>query len=129
MTQLKRNTFSKEERLCSKKVIEDLFENGKSVFIHPLKLIYKITPTDKKSPVRVMMVVPKKNFRKAHDRNRIKRLMRESYRLQKHDFYDFCITYNRHFAIALVYVAKSEADFKEIFFKTGKLLKLVKETG
>lgn len=81
-------TFSKIERLCSKKAIDDLFANGKSKTQFPFKLIYKKTEFESPFPVRAMFVVPKKKHKRANKRNIIKRRMREIYRLNKHILYD-----------------------------------------
>ncbi|MBL7934702.1 MAG: ribonuclease P protein component [Bacteroidia bacterium] len=80
-------TFTKIERLCSKKAIDDLFANGKSKTQFPLKLIYKPTEFESAFPARAMFVVPKKKHKRANKRNAIKRKMREVYRLNKHTLY------------------------------------------
>ena len=81
-------TFTKIERLCSKKAIDDLFANGKSKTQFPFKLIYKPTEFESPFPVRAMFVVPKKKHKRANKRNIIKRRMREVYRLNKQILYD-----------------------------------------
>lgn len=81
-------TFTKIERLCSKKAIDDLFAHGKSKTQFPFKLIYKPTEFESPFPVRAMFVVPKKKHKRANKRNSIKRRMREVYRLNKHILYD-----------------------------------------
>ena len=81
-------TFTKIERLCSKKAIDDLFANGKSKNQFPFKLIYKKTEFESPFPVRAMFVVPKKKHKRANKRNDIKRRMREVYRLNKHTLYE-----------------------------------------
>ncbi|MCD6019552.1 MAG: rnpA [Bacteroidetes bacterium] len=81
-------TFTKIERLCSKKAIDDLFAHGKSKTQFPFKLIYKPSEFESPFPVRTMFVVPKKKHKRANKRNDIKRRMREVYRLNKHILYD-----------------------------------------
>lgn len=81
-------TFTKIERLCSKKAIDDLFATGKSKTQFPLKLIYKQSEFESPFPVRSMFVVPKKKHKRANKRNTIKRRMREVYRLHKHNLYE-----------------------------------------
>ena len=81
-------TFTKIERLCSKKAIDDLFANGKSKTQFPFKLIYKVSDFESLFPVRAMFVVPKKKHKRANKRNDIKRRMREVYRLHKHTLYE-----------------------------------------
>ena len=81
-------TFSKIERLCSKKAIDDLFANGKSKTQFPFKLIYKKSEFESPFPIRALFVVPKKKHKRANKRNDIKRRMREVYRLNKRTLYE-----------------------------------------
>lgn len=81
-------TFTKIERLCSKKAIDDLFINGKGKTQFPFKLLYKVSEFESPFPVRAMFVVPKKKHKRANKRNTIKRRMREVYRLNKQPLYD-----------------------------------------
>lgn len=76
-------TFPKQEKLKSKKLIERLFMEGKSVSQFPLKLVYLKTTLPEEVPAQVAIAVPKKKFKKAVDRNRAKRLVRECYRANK----------------------------------------------
>lgn len=74
--------FGKKEKLKSRKQIDALFEKGKSFTVFPLRVSYSFAP----SPAPVLqagVTASKRNFKKAVDRNRIKRLLREAYRLQK----------------------------------------------
>ena len=78
-----RFTFGKEEKLKSKKQIEQLFAEGNIVKEFPV--LMKFLKTDvNEFPIKVAFSVPKKNFKLAVHRNRIKRLLRETYRLNKH---------------------------------------------
>jgi len=79
-------TFKKEERLCSKKLIDKLFNGGgsRSMAAFPLRMVYMpVELTDKEPPVRVMISVPKRCFKRAVKRNRVKRQVREAYRHSK----------------------------------------------
>ena len=78
-----RHTFRKAERLCSKKRIEELFSNGRSLSAYPLRAIYEVHDQDL-APVQVLISVSKRHFKYAVDRNRLKRCIREAYRLNKH---------------------------------------------
>jgi len=87
------NTFSKEERLCSRKLIDLLFKNGSSFLLYPFSVYYlqidraEALPeklSGKRTfPVQVVMNVSKKRYKRAVDRNLVKRRSREAYRLQK----------------------------------------------
>ncbi|MEQ9581194.1 MAG: ribonuclease P protein component, partial [Arenibacter sp.] len=77
-------SFPKKEKLKSKKLIEQLFAEGIGVTNYPIKLVYLKTSFDDGSICKVGVTASKRNFKSAVKRNRIKRLMRESYRLNKH---------------------------------------------
>jgi ribonuclease P protein component len=80
----KQASFTKGERLCSVTAVRDLFAAGSTLSIPPLRIIYRIMPEDKASvPVRVLISVPKRYFRKAVQRNLIRRRIREAYRKNK----------------------------------------------
>lgn len=81
-------TFNKNEKLKSKKLIEQLFTEGKSVTAYPIKLIYLQVNHQGNYPVQASVSASKRKFKLAVKRNRIKRLLRESYRMQKHLVYD-----------------------------------------
>lgn len=81
---MKKFSFQKEEKLKSKKRIEKLFAEGESVYSAPLKLIFIKTTLPEGVPIQAGVAVSKKRFKSAVARNRIKRLLRESYRLNKH---------------------------------------------
>ena len=76
-------TFPKQEKLKSKKLIEKLFAKGNSVSNFPIKLVYLKTSLPEEVKAQATVAVPKKKFKNAVDRNRVKRLLRESYRLNK----------------------------------------------
>jgi len=77
-------TFGTREKLKSKAQIELLFAEGKSISKYPIRLIYKKTTIEKEVPIKAAVSVSKRNFKKAVDRNHIKRLLRESYRKNKY---------------------------------------------
>lgn len=82
-----KNTFHKSERLCSKKAMEVLFSKGFSLNRYPVKMMYVVTEYRLPQASQVMFVAPKKKFKRAHDRNLLKRRMKEAYRLHKHMYY------------------------------------------
>ena len=103
-------TFPKKEKLKSKKLIAQVFAEGKAVSNFPIKLIY-LPCTLENTPLKVGVTVAKRNFKSAVDRNRIKRLLRESYRCNKH------IVYNNiegDYALLFLYLGKQMPEYKEI---------------
>lgn len=81
---MKKYYFRKEERLCSIKLIEQLYSQGSSFSFYPFRIIYTVV-SSQESPVQVVISVPKRKFKKAVDRNTIKRRIREAYRHSKED--------------------------------------------
>lgn len=76
-------TFKKEERLCSKKLLEKLFHSGSSFLLYPFRIVWLPESLPPGIRAQVVISVPKRRFKKAVDRNLIKRRIREIYRLHK----------------------------------------------
>ena len=82
---LRRHTFPKEEHLCRKKLIEELFsKQGSSFGVYPLRIVLIKSAVPTTTPPQVLISVSKRTFKRAVDRNRLKRLIREVYRLNKY---------------------------------------------
>jgi ribonuclease P protein component len=82
-------TLGKEERLKSNLYIQELLKQGKTVSSYPLKIYWNFSPDlQQKYPARAAISVPKRKFRRAVDRNLMKRRIREAYRLNKHILYE-----------------------------------------
>lgn len=79
-------TFKKEERLCSKKLIDSLYNNGSSFLLYPFKIHRADVDLPVPFPAQVLISVPKRRFKRAHDRNLLKRRIREAYRIHKDEF-------------------------------------------
>jgi ribonuclease P protein component len=101
-------TFSKNERLCSKPLIDQLVQKGNSFNGFPFKIIW-LEIQESSAPVKIVISVPKRNFKRAVDRNRIKRLIRETYRKNKHTLIERIG--NRKIVLLLVYTSKTFIDY------------------
>ncbi|WP_438989311.1 ribonuclease P protein component [Polaribacter sp.] len=117
-------TLGKQERLKRRKLIEKLYTEGKSVKNFPLRMMYLQTQHTSDFPCQVGVSVPKRNFKLAVSRNRIKRLLRESYRLQKEIVYN---NLEEPYVFMISYIGKEEPVYEEVFLKMQKLLNLFVE--
>jgi ribonuclease P protein component len=117
LAKLNGNKFSAEEKLKSKKTIDKLFKEGKSVSQGGFTLIYLAGALNSFYPAWAGFTVSKKYFKHAIDRNRIRRLMRESYRLNKSMFYEKLIANKQQMALMLVFKGKLLPD-QEIVTKS-----------
>lgn len=111
-------TFNKKEKLKSEKLIAQLFAEGQSVVAYPLRLVYLPAVFDNGVKVKAGVSVSKRHFKKAVDRNRIKRLMREAYRLQKSAYFN---NFSGSYALMILYIGKDGTDFETVHFKMKKL--------
>ncbi|SIQ03074.1 ribonuclease P protein component [Maribacter ulvicola] len=115
-------SFGKKEKLKSKILITQLFQAGKGISVYPLKLIY-LSVEEKEVQIKTAVTVSKRNFKSAVDRNRIKRLLRESYRLNK------ALVFNNteaNFAFLFLYLGKDMPTFEQLDHKMKLVLKKFK---
>ncbi len=115
-----RYTFRNEEKLKKKNLIKELFASGKSVSLFPLKMIYLQYDHDSPFKVQAGVSVSKRNFKRAVDRNRIKRLMRESYRKNKYLIYNNEDT-KKHIMM-FIYQGKKEVAYELMEEKMNQLI-------
>lgn len=101
-----KNTFSKAERLSSKKWIEELYKNGVSFKIYPLKITFLHHHYHTGFPVMIMVSSPKHLFKHANERNLTKRRLRESYRKNKHSLLEKCTALQLNHFISFQYATK-----------------------
>ncbi len=111
---MKEFTLKKEERLCSQKIIGELFASGESFLAYPLKVVFLKTDSSQAYPVQAAFTVSKRNFKRAVKRNLLKRRMREAYRLNKPAFQDELALKNINLAMMFVYVGKDIAEYPAI---------------
>lgn len=116
-----RNTLGKQERLKSKKLIEKLYAEGDSVKTFPLRMMYVQTAHTSEFPCQVGVSVAKRNYKLAADRNRLKRLMRETYRLQKQIVYN---NLDKPYVFMISYIGSEEIKYEDLYLKMEKLLTL-----
>lgn len=117
------HTFNKKERLNSKISIHRLFKKGTSFFSYPYKIYYHFENTEEQaSTVAVLFSVGKKQFKLAVERNRVKRLCREAYRLNKSILLEAFEEKNVRVEIAFVYVGKTLPEFHDLEVKMQKIL-------
>ncbi len=114
-----RFTYTKQEKLKKRKLIKELFENGKARTVFPIRMIYLKKEHLGNFPIQASVSVSKQNFKRAVDRNRIKRLMREAYRLNKHFLYE---NLEDKYIIMFIYLSKKEESFQYIEKKFKQLM-------
>lgn len=118
-----RYTLERNERLKHRKVIQLLFKQGRSFVTFPVRVVWlENEAPDGPAKTRFSLTVPKKNYPRAVDRNRLRRLVRESYRLHKPDFLEKLPEGDRQFSIMLIYIAREELPFKVVYKAVGKAL-------
>ncbi|MEO6290916.1 MAG: ribonuclease P protein component [Ginsengibacter sp.] len=117
----KRFTLKSIEKLKSSKIIRQIFEEGKSFSHFPFRIIY-ISLEKNQSHLQAAFAVSTKNFKKAVDRNRIKRLMRETYRLQKGTLQSLLEINEKYLAAFIIYTGKELPVYDMVLTKMGSLL-------
>lgn len=123
-------SLPKKYKLCSLKQIEELYAKGKLVKAFPIRILYLLdenSPSDalangaEDTPMfKVLFSAPKRKFKHAHDRNYIKRLLREILRLNKHELEQLLTQQNKKLIFSITFVATERPDYK---FLEQKFLK------
>jgi ribonuclease P protein component len=121
-------TFSKEERLTGKTSIDQLFNEGKSINVFPFRIFFKLVDTPDEPVARLLIAIPKKKVKHAVNRNRLRRLVREAYRLNRTEFLTWLETKSVRLHFALIYTGEGiDLTYKDIEAKiTACLVKLEK---
>ena len=120
-------TVTKKERICSKLIIDKLFEGGnQSMTVYPLRAVYM--PVEKgEVPVSILVSVPKRRFHHAVDRNRMKRQIREAYRLNKHILWNKLGDAPKSLAIAFICIADKPCSTANVMNSMKKILHRIEE--
>ncbi|HPD52683.1 MAG: ribonuclease P protein component [Bacteroidota bacterium] len=114
MAALRRNTFRKLERLVSRKSFETLVQEGQSVHHPPVRLTWQRQVLSTGFPAATAFSVPKRNFRRAVDRNRIKRLLREAFRKNKAELYTLLEERKQEVALLFVFTGRKLPDYRQV---------------
>lgn len=109
-----RYCFPKQERLYLKLDIQSLFASGESFIAYPLRIVYFLQPTEQAARAQVLVSVAKKYFRRANKRNRVKRLIREAYRLNKYPFLERLEAKGLYAHLGIMCVGKELPTYPEV---------------
>lgn len=128
MSNTKRLFFPKSEKLTSKRIIEDIYSDGQKLKKYPFILNYiEINDSfDIDCQVQIVTAVPKRKIKLASSRNRVKRQIKEAYRLNKQPFIEEMISLDKKMALFLIYIGKEKEDFAFIEEKLIGLLNQLK---
>lgn len=109
-------SYNKEEKLKSKKQLDKLFENGKSFVIFPIKVLYDV-PALQDNIIKTSVGVSSKHFKKAVQRNRVKRLLREAYRTEKQPLHIHLNNNKKQVTVFLLFIDKVMPQYDVIKIK------------
>lgn len=118
-------TYGKQEKLKSRKLTEAVFKSGQTFTVFPLKVFYISSKLNTNTDVVCGVGAPARMFKKAVQRNRIKRLLREAYRLNKTELLQYVINSNKQTAIFILYIDKVMPEFATINKKMKQALDLL----
>jgi len=104
-------SFPSKEKVKSKKLIEQMFAEGHSVSVFPLRLVFLQTSFDDGTTIKTGVSVSKRNFKNAVDRNEVKRLLREAYRLNKDTYFNNITT---QYAFMILYIGNEKPTLKQL---------------
>lgn len=116
------NTFRKHEHLCGKLRIREIALCGAAVHVPPFKLVGKTMVLPSSAPAQIAFAVPRRNLKRAVDRNRMKRLMREAYRLNKNELYQKLEGRSQQIAWLIVFQGREPIDLPSTQQKITKAL-------
>ena len=122
--------LGKRERLSGHKQIDALFGGGsQSVTVYPIRAVYRFSAcSEGQPPVRLLVSVPKRHFKHAVDRNRVKRQLREAYRLQKQMLHEAMQAHEgQELLLAFIWLSDQHEETARIMRRTGTLLQRISE--
>lgn len=115
-----RYCYKKADKLKSRKAIEEIFGRGKNFSNFPLKVFWM--PHNSSNLLQAGVGVSSRNFKRAVDRNRIKRMMREAYRLQKNTLHETLVQNNQHMSVFFLYLGKELPAYELLLAKMENAL-------
>jgi len=116
-------TFIKEERLSKKKSIDKLFREGSSFYTYPFKVYWLAIPQETDTPAQILVMVGKRAFKRAVDRNRIRRQIREIYRHHKTGFYELLSERRINCLLCFIYTSGNMLEYKDLEKKIKSVLR------
>lgn len=120
--------FGKSYKLCSRKTIDLLFNEGKQLRVFPLKVYYAENESVEKVPFQVVLSAPKRQFKRAHDRNYVKRLLKEVLRREKQPLEEVLNESGKQLSLCIIYTNKEVLTYQELEKCVRKLVvKLIAE--
>lgn len=127
MEVVERMRFSKNERLFLKNDISRLFDKGKSFVAYPLRVVYLSDIAPAISGISVLISVPKKRIKRAVGRNRMKRLIREAFRLQKNTLTEQYAQNGKYLHIAFMYISHDLCAYSDIEKAVNKAIIVIQK--
>lgn len=121
------NTFPKKDKLCSHNIIEDLFTDGAAFICYPYRVVFMQAKLSEDVNSQVMFSVSKRKFKRAVDRNLLKRRCKEAYRLNRFEFAEFLASTHQQIAFAMVYISSDKMPYSNIEKGMKKALKKLQE--
>ena len=118
--------FSKDEKLKSRKIIDQIFSEGRVVKSFPIRIQFSFHSLAHLPICQMGVSVPKRNFKRAVDRNRIKRQIREAFRLNKHEFYAQLDASDKHISMMIIFTSKDKMEYNAIEKSLKKALSLIR---
>lgn len=119
-------SFPREEKLKSRKMIGKIFTNGFVVKSYPIRIQFAFHELTNLPRCQVGVSVSKRNFKSAVDRNRIKRQLREIYRLNKSEFVAKLETSDKHIAMMVIYTSNEKLDFDQMERRVQKAIDAIR---
>lgn len=117
-----RFTFSKQEKLTGETTVNELFLTGNSFLAYPIRIVWSADQTAEPAFLKVLVSVPKKKLKHAVDRNRVKRLLRETFRLQNYALKLLVAQQGLHVKMAIVWIPNEVLDYAKVERKMSEAL-------